>query len=142
MELTRRVFLGSAAALAAGAAAFGIEESPYREISPVELELEFFRRFSVKGRLYSDKRDDRFGFSVPDQGFFETSLGQVRKVVLDFDWWSCLTVLVAFEGTGRNAMGRKTYNVPMMKENNCLHWLPTKDTMPMWIDLADVRKVL
>ena len=151
-NMTRRTFIRGTAAIAAGAAAgltiprLGLADSKsLREYAPVEVRTYFLGPdpLVIQGAIYADDRRDVLGIRVFDKGkefgWVKIRLSIVKEVVASSKMITCRVF-------ARNEHGKiEEFNVDLSEHNGNIVLLiheQNRSRTPVWMSLADVRRVL
>lgn len=150
--LTRRTFIQSAGAMAAGAAAGGIAfpERGIKEHGLVEIRAWFFGTDPIvlKSTIFSDDRRDVFGVRILGMGRLDTCFAEFRladvKAAVAVPGRISRCAITGWNGEGRKESG---FQDLIVREGNLVVALPgqlelTPPPGPAWIALSDVRQVL
>lgn len=143
---TRRSFIQNTAALAAGLAIGGIASKGIKEHGPIVIRAYFLTKdpIEIQGALFADEKSGIFGIRVfgdkrEDPLLVELGLGAVSE---------------ALAAPGRRIRTMAAFKHPMDKNGEVLLDIVAKDgnlnfteaekrySVPAWIALSDVRKVL
>lgn len=145
-NVTRRAFIGSSAAIAAGAAVGLTAYQGIRRHGPVEIRMFFMSGdpIVIQSSLYADDRRDVFGIRVFDEGKetarAELQLSIVRNAV------SSPSKTTRCHITTRDRDGEVLEgDVNLVAKAGNLTFLidePGRSPSPIWMGLTDVRRVL
>jgi hypothetical protein len=146
-NVTRRRFVQGTAAIVAGAAVGVTPSKSVRKQAPVEMRMYFFSGdpIVIKGMLYSDERQDRFGIKIySDDGreelWAELRLSIVRESV------ASPSKTIRGPVTVRDWHGRtEEHRLSLIAADGNLTILmdePGRPPSPAWMPLVDVKRVL
>jgi hypothetical protein len=144
-NMTRRKFIQGTTAIAAGAAVGLTVSKGIREHAPVEIRTFFLSDdpVVVQGALYADDRRDVFGIRAFDQGKEmargEFQLSSVREVVASPARIARCHFTIREHGRTREGdlnLVAKDGNLTLLVDE------PGRPPSPIWMGLADVRRVL
>lgn len=145
-EMTRRAFIGSTAAVAAGAAVGLTASKGFREHGPVKIQFDFFGPVVIEGRIFSDERRNIFGVRTFDKGKemgrFELRLSNVKEIVASPSKTARLLI------RGRNKDGKiegECWTSVIAADGNLTFLVEEelgKHPSPIWMPLVDVQRVL
>lgn len=145
-NMNRRTFIGSTAVLAAGAAIGSVDFKGIKEHGPVEIRMYFFVKepIVIKGALFSDEQRDVFGVRVFDEKG-ETAVAEMR--LLDVKEALAEQTVRRLKVTMKNVTDgkREEGSVSIVAKDGNFTFLMDeigKDPSPIWLKLADVRRVL
>lgn len=150
--ISRRTFIRGAVSIAAGAAAgltvpgLGLAASKgIREYAPVEIGTYFLSTdpIIIQGAIYADDRQDVFGIRVFDKGEefgrAELRLSTVKEIAASFKMVACRVIAQNEHGKTE----RFNVGISVRGGNLLIHCREQNhSSTPLWVSLADVRRVL
>lgn len=145
-NMNRRAFIGSSAAIAAGAAVGLTASQDIRRYGPVEVRTYFLSKDPVviQGAIFSDERRDAFRFSILHEGkeaaCAELRLSNVRAAVAS----PSKTTRCHVTTWNKNGYIDEDDVNLIAKDGNLTVLVdePVGPPSPIWISLADVQRVL
>jgi hypothetical protein len=151
-NMTRRAFIQSAGALAAGAAAGGIAfpEHEIKEHGLVEIRAWFFGKDPIvlKSTIFSDARRDVFGVRLLGMGKLDTRFAEIGladvKAAVDVPGRITRCTMTGWNGEGKKETG---FMDLIVREGSLVIATPgelekSPRPGPAWLALSDVRQVL
>jgi hypothetical protein len=148
--MTRRTFVGTSASIAAGAALGITAAEGIREYGPVDIRTKFLWKdpLVIKASLYSIEKRNIFGVRVFNEGReharFEMGLGYVRMLAESLPGPALGCFLTVIDETGQ----RDVHRIRLQTDASRLTIFiedrerPGDESMPVWIPLRDVQRVL